>query len=314
MKFKFKINSPTEPQSKPPSPPPQNKPPSPPPQNQPPSPPPQQSAPQQHTLSPIHEQPQITSPHIQQTPPTTQPPVTTPGSSGFTNFPPIPEDITLERLDDFCFVNDDLVKKLQKKVDEVLAEKKKLEKRVKTVETENSSLLKRVKTDQVDIDIMKVRIAILEEEKARRDEKNEYFKLKNKELEAKNAKKEHEDYMLKKVIEDLIGKPIEQRFEEIELKSRRKAEIEAEMKNKGKSAQVEGVIEVTERAIVPSIVPELSIQDPCPITSVPGEDDEEDEDDILKDDANDVYSVHSDDDDDVNDDDDGNDDDDQENR
>ncbi|MFS8035119.1 hypothetical protein Hanom_Chr17g01589311 [Helianthus anomalus] len=67
-------------------------------------------------------------------------------------------------------MNDDLVKKLQKKVDEVLAEKKKLEKRVKTVESENSSLLKRVETDQVDIDILKVWIAILEEEeKARRD-------------------------------------------------------------------------------------------------------------------------------------------------
>ncbi|MFS8025982.1 hypothetical protein Hanom_Chr16g01481581 [Helianthus anomalus] len=57
----------------------------------------------------------------------------------------------------------------------------------------------------------------MEEEKARRDEQNEYFKLKNKELEAKNAKKEHEDYMLKKVLERLIGKPMEKRFEEIEL-------------------------------------------------------------------------------------------------
>ncbi|MFS8034198.1 hypothetical protein Hanom_Chr17g01578411 [Helianthus anomalus] len=59
-----------------------------------------------------------------------------------------------------------------------------------------------------------------------------------------------------------------------------------------------------ERAIVPSIVPESSIQDPCSITSVPGdEDDEEDDDDNLKDDAYEVYSVHSDDDDDGNDDD-----------
>ncbi|MFS7888930.1 hypothetical protein Hanom_Chr00s000002g01600771 [Helianthus anomalus] len=199
----------------------------------------------------------------------------------------------------------------EKKVDEVLAEKKKLEKRVKTVESENSSLLKKVEYDQVEIDIMKVRIAVLEEEKTRRDEQNEFFKLKNKELEAKNAKKEHEDYMLKKVIKDLIGKPIEQRFEEIELeelRARHKAEIEAEMKNKGKSAQVEGVIEVSKRAIVPSKVLESSIQDPYPITSVPGdeddEDDEEDEDDNLKDDADGVYSVHSDDDDDGNDDDD----------
>ncbi|KAJ0541341.1 hypothetical protein HanLR1_Chr09g0306781 [Helianthus annuus] len=126
---------------------------------------------------------------------------------------------------DRSFVNDDLVKKLQKKVDEVSSEKKKLEKRVKSVESENTSLLKKV-----EIDILKVRIAVLEEEKARSDEQNEYFKLKNQELEAKNAKKEHEEYMLKKVLEDLIGKPIEQRFEEIELeevRARREAEIEA---------------------------------------------------------------------------------------
>ncbi|KAJ0626350.1 hypothetical protein HanHA89_Chr01g0012201 [Helianthus annuus] len=308
LKFKFKINPPTESQSKPPSPRPQNKPPSPPPQQSEPL-QSQQSPPQQHTLSPIHEQP-ISSPHIQQTPPITQPQVhSTPESSGFTNFPPILEDITLEKLDDFSFVNDDLVKKLQKKVDEVSSEKKKLEKRVKSVESENSLLLKKVETDQVEIDILKVRVAVLEEEKARRDEQNEYFKLKNKELEAKNAKKEHDEYMLKKLIEDLISKSIEQRFEEIELqvvRVKREAEIEAQMKDKGNSAQVENVVQVTERAIVPSIVPESSISDPCPITSVPGDEDDEedDDDDNLKDDADEVYSVHSDDDDDNNDDDD----------
>ncbi|MFS7911931.1 hypothetical protein Hanom_Chr02g00123821 [Helianthus anomalus] len=82
-------------------------------------------------------------------------------------------------------MNDELVKKMQQKVDDVLVEnkklidhEKKLEKRVKTVEAENSSLLKRVDADQANIDIMKVRIAELEEEKARRDEQNEYFKLK----------------------------------------------------------------------------------------------------------------------------------------
>ncbi|MFS7967442.1 hypothetical protein Hanom_Chr09g00785801 [Helianthus anomalus] len=85
--------------------------------------------------------------------------------------------------------------------------------------------------------------------------------------------KEHEAYMMRKVLENVIGKPIEQQFEEIELeevRARRKAEIEAEMKNKGKGAQVEGVSEVTERAIVPSIVSESPIQDPCPISSVSG--------------------------------------------
>ncbi|KAJ0724859.1 hypothetical protein HanPI659440_Chr12g0452281 [Helianthus annuus] len=213
------------------------------------------------------------------------------------------------------------MKKLQKKVDEVSSEKKKLEKRAKTVEAKNSSLLKKVEADQVDIDIPKVHIAVLEEEKARRDEQNEYFKLKNKELEAQNAKKEHDEYMLKKWIEDLIGKSIEQGFEEIELeevRAKRKAEIEAEMKNKGKDVQVESVVQVMERAIVPSPVSESFIQDPCPITSIPGdddedneddeednEDDEEDDDDNLKDDSDEVYSVHG------NDDYDGNDDDDQ---
>ncbi|XP_021979896.1 glutamic acid-rich protein-like [Helianthus annuus] len=206
-----------------------------------------------------------------------------------------PSSGVLEKLNDFSFVNDDLVKELQKKVDEVLVEKKKLEECVKSVESEDSSLLKKIESDQADIDILKVRIAELEEEKARRDEQNEYFKLKNKELEANNSKKEHEAYMLKKVLENLIGKPIEQRFEEIELeevRARREAEIEAGMKDNGKGVPVEGVIEVTERQIVvsePMKAPESSILDPCPITLV----------------SDDVYSVHSD-----YEDDDGNDDDD----
>ncbi|MFS8034197.1 hypothetical protein Hanom_Chr17g01578401 [Helianthus anomalus] len=145
----------------------------------------------------------------------------------------------LMKLEDFVETRNEWYTKeeKEKKVDEVSSEKKKLEKRVKSVESENSSLLKRVEADQVDIDILKVRIAVLEEEKARRDEKNEYFKLKNKELEVKNAKKEYDEYMLKKVIEDLIGKSIQQRFEEIELeevRAKREAEIEAQMKDKGK--------------------------------------------------------------------------------
>ncbi|KAJ0765479.1 hypothetical protein HanPI659440_Chr08g0303901 [Helianthus annuus] len=123
--------------------------------------------------------------------------------------------------------------------------------------------------------------------------------------------------MMMKVLENLIGKPIEQRFKEIELeevRARRKVEIDAEMKNKGKGVPFEGVAEVTEREIVvsePTIDPEMSILDPCPISSVSGEidddeEDEEDDDDVLKDDAEDVYSASGDD-----DDDDGNDDDDQ---
>ncbi|XP_021974661.1 protein PFC0760c-like [Helianthus annuus] len=137
---------------------------------------------------------------------------------------------------------------------------------------------------------------------------------------------------MRKVLENLIGKPVEQRFEEIkleEVRARRKAEIEEEMKNKGKGAQVEGVSEVTKRAIIPSIVSESPIQNSCPISSVSGvfdddveiddvvdddvedndeeDDEEEDDDEVKKDDADDVFSASSHDD----DDDDGNDDDDQ---
>ncbi|MFS7952683.1 hypothetical protein Hanom_Chr07g00609821 [Helianthus anomalus] len=223
--------------------------------------PPHQPSPQSlsqiHIATPPHEQPVVTSQQIFQTPPSTQPPVqTTPGSSGYRNFPNvpenIPENIPIEDIGDFGFANDEQVKKLEKKIEEVLVEnkklidrEKKLEKRVNTVEAINSSLLERVKSDQAEIDILKVRIIELEEEKARRDEQNKYFKLKNKELEIANAKKEHEMYMINKVLENLLGKYVEQKFEEIEVeevRARRQATIDAEMKNKGKG--IEGVSEV----------------------------------------------------------------------
>ncbi|MFS7997830.1 hypothetical protein Hanom_Chr12g01146571 [Helianthus anomalus] len=188
----------------------------------------------------------ITSQQIFQTPPSTQSHVqTTPGSSGFKTFPNVPEGITLKEIGDFGFANDEQVKRLEKKVEEVLFEnkklldrEKKLEKRVKYVEAENSSLLKKVAADQTEIDILKVKVAELEEEKARRDEQNKYFELKNKELEAAKAVKEHEIYMMNKVIENKLGKSAEQRFEEIEVKevrAKHQAEIDAQMKNKGKS-------------------------------------------------------------------------------
>ncbi|MFS7930832.1 hypothetical protein Hanom_Chr04g00348861 [Helianthus anomalus] len=214
--------------------------------------PPHQSLPH---LSPPHqsptlEQPVITSQHIIQTTPSFQPHVqTTPGSSDFKDFPHVPKNIGLEDIGDFGFANDEQVKKLEKKVEEVLVEnkklldrEKKLEKRVKTVEADNLSLLKRVDFVQTGIDIMKVRITELEEEKAQRDRQNKYFKLKNKELEVANAKKEHKIYMMNKVLENLLGKY---------------AVIDAEMKNKGKC--VEGVSDVTERAIIPSIGSESPI-------------------------------------------------------
>ncbi|XP_021975049.1 FK506-binding protein 5-like [Helianthus annuus] len=136
---------------------------------------------------------------------------------------------------------------------------------------------------------MRVRVAELEEEKTCRDEQNKYFVLKNKELEAAKALKEHEFYMLNKVVENMLGKPIEQRFEEIEVeevRAKRQAEIEALMKDKGKNA--EGCVAVAERSIVPSLV----VENPVPISSVSvifeedvsledlaGDDDEEDDED-----------------------------------
>ncbi|MFS7905176.1 hypothetical protein Hanom_Chr01g00044651 [Helianthus anomalus] len=54
--------------------------------------------------------------------------------------------------------------------------------------------------------------------------------------------KEHEIYMMNKVLENMLGKSVEQRFEEIEVeevRAKRQAEINAQMKNKGKG--VEGV-------------------------------------------------------------------------
>ncbi|MFS7918542.1 hypothetical protein Hanom_Chr03g00202401 [Helianthus anomalus] len=75
-------------------------------------------------------------------------------------------------------------------------------------------------------------------------------------------------FMLNKVLENLIGKSVEQKFEEIqveEVRARRQAAIDAEMKNKDKSVE--------------------------------GEDDEN-----KKDDADDVFSASSHDDDDKDDD------------
>ncbi|KAF5818101.1 hypothetical protein HanXRQr2_Chr02g0060901 [Helianthus annuus] len=128
---------------------------------------------------------------------------------------------------------------------------------------------------------MKVKIAELEDEKARRNEQNKYFKLKNKELEAANARKEHEMYMIYKVLESVIGKSVEKKSEEIqieEVRARRQAEIDAEMKNKGKSVEdvlIDDVINDEEEV-------------------------EEDDDEDKVDDADDVFSAssHSDDDDD----------------
>ncbi|MFS7929097.1 hypothetical protein Hanom_Chr04g00328521 [Helianthus anomalus] len=101
--------------------------------------------------------------------------------------------------------------------------------------------------------------------------------------------KEHEFYMLSKVVEDMLGKSIEQRFEEIaveELRAKHQVEIDEQMKNKGKGVESSGT--VVEKSIVPAF-----IQKPIPISSVPsifaedvsledlivGDDDEDDDED-----------------------------------
>ncbi|MFS8023507.1 hypothetical protein Hanom_Chr16g01452251 [Helianthus anomalus] len=140
--------------------------------------------------------------------------------------------------------------------------------RVKKVESENKSLLKKIEADQTEIDILKVQVAELEEEKARRYEQNKYFELKNKELEVAKAVKEHELYMMNKVIENKLDKSIEQRFEEIEVeevRAKHQAEINAQMKDKGKS--VESSVNA-ERSIVLATNPESPIQNPVPISVV----------------------------------------------
>ncbi|XP_022024436.1 glutamic acid-rich protein-like [Helianthus annuus] len=191
-------------------------------------------SPQQiHTITPPQEQTLLTSQQIFQTPPPSQPIVqTTPGSSGYKGFPTVPSNLSigLEDIGDFDFANTAQVKSVEKKVDDVTNENKRLavenkrvadrekilEMRVKKLESENKSLLKKIDTDHFEIDV-----------------------LKNKELEAAKALKEHEFYMMNKVIESMLGKSIEQRFEEIqveEVRAKRQAEIEALMRDKAVSA------------------------------------------------------------------------------
>ncbi|XP_022018947.1 glutamic acid-rich protein-like [Helianthus annuus] len=213
--------------------------------------PPKQPTPPRH-LSPLHlsppqQQTLLTSQEIFQTPPLTQIQLT-PGSSGHKGLH-IPPD-NLEDIGDFGFANDEQVKKLEKKIDDVLNENK-------VVAAESKKV--------AELDFLKVRVAELEEEKARRDKQNKYFEMKNKELEAAKALKEHEFYMLNKVVENMLGTSIEQRFEEIqveELRAKRQAEIDEQMKDKGKGA--ESSVAAVKRSIVPSLV----IENPVPISSV----------------------------------------------
>ncbi|XP_022003442.2 titin-like [Helianthus annuus] len=193
----------------------------------------------------------------------------------------VPKIDNLLDVGDFDFANTSQVKNVEKKVEEVVAENKRLaaenkkvsdrekvlEMCVKKLEMNNKELVKKIESDQSEIDILKVRVAELEEEKARHDEQNEYFKLKNKEFEAAKALRDHEFYMLNKVVKSMLGTSVEQKFEELqveELRAERQAKIEEQMKDKGKG--VEGSSAVTERSIVPSMV----VDNPEPITAISG--------------------------------------------
>ncbi|KAJ0750848.1 hypothetical protein HanLR1_Chr05g0186641 [Helianthus annuus] len=184
-------------------------------------------------------------------------------------------------IGNFDFANNDQLLKLEKKVEEVCVENKRLvaenkrlsdrekilEMRVKLIESDNKEFLKKIDADQSEIDILKVRISEHEEEKNRRDEQNAYFKLKNKELEATKALKDHEFYMLNRIVESMLGKSVAERFEQLqveELRAERQAKIERQMKDKGKGA--EGSSVVLERSIVPSMV----VENPVPISSISG--------------------------------------------
>ncbi|XP_022003158.1 muscle M-line assembly protein unc-89-like [Helianthus annuus] len=292
--------------------------------------PPQQSSPPKHPtpprqpsplhLSPPPQQTLLTSQDIFQTPPLTQGQLT-PGSAGYKGIPNVPSNLSLDDVGDFDFANISQVKNVEKKVDEVIAENKKLiaenkrvtdrekilEMRVKRLENDNKELEKKIDSDQSEIDILKVRVAELEEEKVRHDEQNEYFKLKNKELEAAKAFRDHEFYMLNKVVESMLGTSVEQRFEELqleELRAQRQAEIDKKMKDKDKG--VEGSSAVTERSIVPAMV----VENPEPISAVCGlfedytpleelmggssdEDDEEEEEEKKDDKDEKVFSASS---------------------
>ncbi|MFS7935711.1 hypothetical protein Hanom_Chr05g00406791 [Helianthus anomalus] len=115
--------------------------------------------------------------------------------------------------------------------------------------------------------------------------------------------------MMNIVLENLLGKSVEQRFEEIEVekvRARRQATINVEMKNKGKG--VEGVSKINKKEIIPSIGSESPTQNPRPISAVSGifeedvemddvinedeeddkDDEEEEDDEAEKDDADDV--------------------------
>ncbi|KAJ0765367.1 hypothetical protein HanPI659440_Chr08g0302671 [Helianthus annuus] len=272
--------------------------------------PPRQPTPQRQPSSlfqstPPPHQPYYSSQDLFGTPPLTH---VQPGSSS--RGLPIPQDNLLDV--DFDFANNSQVLKLEKRIDDVIAENKKLaaeckkiadrEKtlagKVQRLEGENKVLTLKIEVDQTEIDVLKVRVSELEEEKNRRESENEYYKLKNKELMAAKALHEHKFYMLNRVVESMLETSVEQKYEELkleDLRAERKAELERQMKDKGKGVEGSSVM---------SIVPSMVIDNPEPISAVPGiveeeipspkliggEDEEDDEDD---DEDEFVYSASS---------------------
>ncbi|KAJ0716322.1 hypothetical protein HanPI659440_Chr13g0511341 [Helianthus annuus] len=185
---------------------------------------------------------------------------------------------------DFDFANNSQVLKLEKRIDEVIAENKKLVDECKGIAEREKSLAGKVQR--------------LKEEKSRRESENEYYKLKNKELMAAKALHEHKFYMLNRVVESMLETSVEQKYEELkleDLRAERKAEVERQMKEKGKAVEGSSVM---------SIVPSMVVDNPVPISSVPGiieeeiqspkliggEEEEDDEDD---DEEEFVYSASS---------------------
>ncbi|XP_022024898.1 clusterin-associated protein 1 homolog [Helianthus annuus] len=186
---------------------------------------------------------------------------------------PTPQDNLLD-VGDFDFANNSEVLKLEKKMENVIAENKRLAAenkkaadREKILVNRVQELEKKVEADQSKIDILKVRVSELEEEKNRRDAHNEYFELKHKELNEAKRAKDHELYMLHKVVESMLGSSVEDKFEELqvaEVRAERQAEIERQMKDKGKGVEGSSVVPVL--ALVPSMVTE----NPGPISAVSG--------------------------------------------
>ncbi|KAJ0751946.1 hypothetical protein HanPI659440_Chr09g0318651 [Helianthus annuus] len=216
-----------------------------------------------HLSPPRNPTPQHTTPPITQTTPPQHPIYS---SQDLFGTPPLsqvqqpeftsrglytPQDNLLD-IGSFDFANNSEVLKLEQKMEKLIAENQRLKAENKKAGDREKVLVKRVdelekkcEIDQAEIDILKVRVSELEEEKSRRDAQNEYFELKHKELnEAKNAK-DHELYMLHKVVESMLGSSVEQRYEEIvlnEVRAERQAEIDRQMKDKGKGLEGSSVV------------------------------------------------------------------------